>query len=161
MSWPGHPRRRELKGDGQLTRSASKVEQHTWRKTLLAAIDKTERATISILTGDWLEIDPPTTLPADTSRRAELARIRQIFVPDLILRLHAVLTTHHAFSPNLLQRALDLTKIVADEENRVYAEFFGRGSNPYRLVAYLDKVREAALLSLKTGGTAFQVRSVG
>jgi nuclear pore complex protein Nup107 len=93
----------------------------------------------------------------DKARRAELARIRQIFIPDLVFRLHALLANHHAHAPSLLQQALNLVKIVADEGNHVYAEFFGRGSDPYRLTAYLDKVRSASLLALQASGTPFAV----
>ena len=64
----------------------------------------------------------------------------------------------HLF-PALLQQALDLTKLVAAEENHVYEEFFGRDENPYRLVAYLERVREASLAALEGGsGNAFVVR---
>ncbi len=52
---------------------------------------------------------------------------------------------------SLLQQALDLTKIVTAEDNHVYEEFFGRDDKPYRLLSYLDKIREASLAALKEG----------
>ena len=80
-----------------------------------------------------------------------MRRIRQIFVPDLVLRLHNLLMAHQSAIPELLAKALDLTKIVATEDHAVYAEFLGHEDDTYRLVAYLDKVREASLVSLARG----------
>lgn len=58
--------------------------------------------------------------------------------------------------PPFLQQALDLTKVVADEDNHVYEEFIHREGQPYRLIAYLDRVREASLAALESGsGSAF------
>lgn len=84
-------------------------------------------------------------------RKRELRRIRQIFIPDLVMRLHSLLMAHRQTFPHLLQQALDLTKIVASEEYQVYPEFFDREGEPYRLVAYLDRVREASLAALEGG----------
>ena len=33
------------------------MEQHSWRKSLISAIEKTESATINLLTCDWLLYD--------------------------------------------------------------------------------------------------------
>ena len=67
------------------------------------------------------------------------------------MRLHNLLMTHQSAIPELLEKALNLTKIVASEEHSVYAEFLGHEDDTYRLVAYLDKVREASLVSLERG----------
>lgn len=68
------------------------------------------------------------------------------------MRLHNLLMTHQSAIPELLEKALNLTKIVASEEHSVYAEFLGHEDDTYRLVAYLEKVREASLVSLERGG---------
>jgi nuclear pore complex protein Nup107 len=68
------------------------------------------------------------------------------------MRLHNLLMTHQSAIPELLDKALNLTKIVASEEHSVYAEFLGHEDDTYRLVAYLEKVREASLVSLERGG---------
>lgn len=78
-----------------------------------------------------------------------MRRIRQIFIPDLVMRLHGLLMTHRPAFPVLLQKSLDLTKTVASEEYGVYAEFLGLENDTGRLVAYLEKVREASLISLE------------
>lgn len=68
------------------------------------------------------------------------------------MRLHNLLMTHQMAIPELLEKALNLTKIVASEEYSVYAEFLGHEDDTYSLVAYLDKIREASLVSLERGG---------
>lgn len=123
-------------------------------------------STVHLLTNDWLQFTVPkseisksrplcTVLKAGTDdwsgaqRKRELRRIRQIFIPDLIMRLHSLLLTHHQAFPVLLSKALDLTKTVASEDYGVYAEFLGQDNDTSRLASYLDKIREASLLSLE------------
>lgn len=65
------------------------------------------------------------------------------------MRLHSLLLTHHQAFPILLQKALDLTKTVASEDYGVYAEFLGLENDTTRLVSYLEKIREASLISLE------------
>lgn len=95
--------------------------------------------------------DGALTVTSGSQRRKELARIRQIFVPDLVLRLHNRLVDNRELFPALLQRALDMTKLVAAEDYHVYEEFLGSDDKPYRLVAYLDRVREASMAALQSG----------
>jgi nuclear pore complex protein Nup107 len=58
--------------------------------------------------------------------------------------------THRTTFPNLLQQALDLTKIVASEAYHVYPDFLDKNEGePYKLVAYLDRVREASLAAME------------
>jgi nuclear pore complex protein Nup107 len=136
--------------------TAVKHDQHVWRKALLGAVDKAHAETCALLTSGWLRFGVSLASSRGTNRRKELRRIRQIFVPDLVLRLHHRLVDNRIHLPDarLLQRALDLTKLVAAEEYHVYEEFLGRDDRPYRLVAYLDQVREASLAALADGGAS-------
>jgi len=68
------------------------------------------------------------------------------------MRLHNLLMTHQPSFPPLLEKALDLTKVVASEDYGVYAEFLGHGDDTYRLAVYLEKIREASLISLEQNG---------
>ncbi|EIW72067.1 hypothetical protein TREMEDRAFT_66694 [Tremella mesenterica DSM 1558] len=129
--------------------TATKIEQHSWRKSLGSAIDKVHGTTIDLLLSDWLKLPIERSSP----RFKELSRIRQIFIPSLILQLHTLLYTHRTLFPQMLQQALALSKIVADEENGIYEEFFSPGGE--RLVVYLDKIREAALAMLEIGKKPF------
>jgi nuclear pore complex protein Nup107 len=60
--------------------------------------------------------------------------------------------THQSSFPTLLEKALNLTKVVASEDYGVYAEFLGHEDDTYRLAVYLDKIREASLVSLEKNG---------
>lgn len=95
-----------------------------------------------------------------TQRTKELRRIRQIFIPDLVLRLHTLLISHSQFFPDLVQTALELTKTVAREDNHVYEEFLGGGAGGDgvgKLGVYLERVREAGMMAIQMGGTGFQI----
>jgi len=49
--------RRAMSPRSLLTCSATKMEQHSWRKNLVSAIERTERITIELLTNDWLRFE--------------------------------------------------------------------------------------------------------
>lgn len=109
-------------------------------------------------------------------RRRELIRIRQIYIPELIIRLHVLLFTsrhtipgfvhsiYHAFLNNpdrsclyrvLLNRnlklALELPNIVADSRYKLYEDFVNQDGK--RLGDYLGAVRQAVLGGLEGGGS--------
>lgn len=109
-------------------------------------------------------------------RARELARIRQLFIPELILRLHGllvssrthipecvllfpphsrVLIANHHFFPFLcssnVRHALLLANVVADSRYMLFTEF--AGENGRRLREYLAAVRTAVLAGLEHGGS--------
>ncbi|CAK9782366.1 hypothetical protein CC85DRAFT_282412 [Cutaneotrichosporon oleaginosum] len=133
--------------------TASKIEQHAWAKRLLASIQHVADLTRDLLTSHWLAFTVMDTGKRGSARRRELRRIRQIFVADLVMRLHVLLMEHHRRFPQLLQDALDLTVLVADQEHAVYEEFIGRDADASRLIAYLEHVREASMSALAAGSS--------
>lgn len=130
--------------------TASKVEQHAWAKRLLSGIEHVADLTRDLLSSHWLAFHLDRS-DYNRTRRQELRRIRQIFVPDLVMRLHTLLVEHHTRFPQLLQAALDMCVLVASQEHGVYEEFIGRDADASRLVAYLDHVREASMSALAAG----------
>ena len=105
------------------------------------------------------------------ARQRELVRIRQIFVPELILRLHHLLVTSRTVIPEYiflftghrsfinsyarnLRRALDLANVVADGRYKLYDDFPGAeaGSGGRPLATYVGAVRQAMLAGLERGG---------
>jgi len=116
-------------------------------------------------------------MPLADRRGRELARIRQIFIPELILRLHGLLVSsrthipecvlrflslarHHGqlpfFSLSFLlfsnvRHALLLANVVADSRYMLFTEF--AGENGRRLREYLAAVRTAVLAGLEHGGS--------
>jgi nuclear pore complex protein Nup107 len=108
-------------------------------------------------------------------RVRELARIRQVFVPELILRLHSLLVSSRTYIPECVlisvplrlrshpheifcfvfisnvRHALFLANIVADSRYMLFTEF--AGENGRRLKEYLAVVRTAVLAGLEYGGS--------
>ncbi|KAG1773373.1 hypothetical protein EV702DRAFT_1181131 [Suillus placidus] len=66
--------------------------------------------------------------------------VRQIFVPELILRLHVMLYASREHVPENLKRALELANIVVDSMYKLLGE-------------YLDAVRRATIAGLEGGGS--------
>jgi nuclear pore complex protein Nup107 len=143
---------------------------------------------VKLLTTDWLV--PEAEIPAGAllsthfffhsldnaliadRRVRELARIRQVFVPELILRLHMLLVSSRTHIPECVlilsvcfpfvltspflfisnvRYALYLANIVADSRYMLFTEF--SGENGRRLKEYLAAVRAAVLAGLEHGGS--------
>ena len=90
-------------------------------------------------------------------RRRDLIRNRQIYIPELIIRLHALLVSSWNIvpskggAPNYLKLALELTNIVADSRYKIYEDFVNEDGR--RLGDYLAAVRQAILKGLEGGGS--------
>lgn len=108
----------------------------------------------------------------DSRRLLELVRIRQIYIPIVIMRLHNVLydsrrkiseyvishsrlfdlalITSHLLNRNL-KYVLLLANTVADSRYKLYEDFVAQDGR--RLGDYLQLVREATLGGLEGGGS--------
>ena len=101
-------------------------------------------------------------------RQRELVRIRQLFIPELILRLHHILLLSRKWVPEYepglprspvklddvffsrnLKRALELANVVADSRYKLYEDFMNEGGKT--LAEYLGVVRQAILAGLENG----------
>jgi len=80
-------------------------------------------------------------------RRRELIRIRQIYIPELIIRLHALLFTSRQWIPENLERAILLANIVADSRYKLYEDFVNEEGR--KLADYLGAVRQAILAGVE------------
>lgn len=124
---------------------------------------------------EWLVADVEAA--GGDARRRELIRIRQIYIPELVMRTHNLLLTSRQHVSGNLQRALGLAKIVADSRYKVFEDFvneggrglegrgLGAGANKsdlshlstndsnHRLADYLMMVRDAAVAGLENGGS--------
>jgi len=121
----------------------------TWLKDYGALVSSAREQILKLLTTDWLV--PEGDVPAADRRARELARIRQLFVPELILRLHTLLVSSRTHIPNNVRHALHLANIVADSRYMLFTEF--AGENGRRLKEYLAAVRTAVLAGLEHGGS--------
>ncbi|TFY66386.1 hypothetical protein EVG20_g4703 [Dentipellis fragilis] len=125
----------------------SRETRQAWLKDYKGLITQTGESIVKLLTTDWLILDDNTG-----DRRAhELTRVRQIYIPELILRLHTVLIESRDKIPENVKHALDLVNIVADSRYKLYEDFTERDGR--KLEDYLAAVREAVLAGLENGGS--------
>lgn len=72
--------------------TAPKLEHAQFREAVAGLADDFYSAAVALLESDWLKLDLAEDGSADGQRRRdELARIRQLLVPHLILRVHHTL----------------------------------------------------------------------
>ncbi|GJE90630.1 nuclear pore complex protein [Phanerochaete sordida] len=129
----------------QMTRESRAEWLADYRSTLDAARERVVR----LLTTEWLV--PDSARGSSDRRTKELLRIRQIYVPELVIRLHAMLYSSRARIPGNLKHALELANIVADSRYRLYDDFADQPGR--RLGDYLGAVRQAVLGGLEGGGS--------
>ncbi|KAH9075675.1 107-domain-containing protein [Lactarius deliciosus] len=120
-----------------------------WLRDYTGLVSSAHEQIVKLLTTDWLV--PETETPATDRRARELGRIRQLFIPELILRLHTLLVSSRTHIPENVRRALRLTNVVADSRYMLYTEF--AGENGRRLKEYLAAIRTAVLAGLEHGGS--------
>ncbi|KAH9991402.1 107-domain-containing protein [Russula vinacea] len=134
----------------------SRDTRATWLKDYGGLVSSARELILKLLTMDWLvpESDIPGSQCLVADRRArELARIRQLFIPELILRLHGLLVSSRThipecvllFPPHSRQRpaCLAFGKCCADSRYMLFTE----------LREYLAAVRTAVLAGLEHGGS--------
>ncbi|PPR04880.1 hypothetical protein CVT26_012721, partial [Gymnopilus dilepis] len=130
-----------------------------WVGELRDLIDQAHDRIMRLLTTEWLIADIEGDQRAAAVKRSEdLVRIRQIFIPELIIKLHFMLFSSRKVIPENLKRALDLVNVVADARYNLYDDFVGgSGSGKRRggrtLGEYLGAVRQAVLAGLEGGGS--------
>ncbi|WVQ67012.1 uncharacterized protein L199_005204 [Kwoniella botswanensis] len=149
--------------------TSTKLEKHNYNKSLLGAIDRVWERTIGLLQpteedDGWLRFRVSRKFENGSKRKVELSIIRRLFIPSLILQLHQLLIQKSTTFPELLDKALELIKIVAKEDNHLYEEFLpsstGGGAGEGKLGLYLERVREVGMVALKVGkGGLFGVRN--
>ncbi|WRT70272.1 uncharacterized protein IL334_007267 [Kwoniella shivajii] len=144
--------------------TATKLEKHNYQKSLLGAIERVWEKTKELIEDDdqdgWLRFRVSRKVENGQQRKSELSLIRHTFIPDLILQLHQLLITQSNTFPELVDKALELITIVAEEDNHVYEEFLPRRtSGEGKLSIYLEKIREVGMISLRMGkGGLYGVR---
>ncbi|KAE9401605.1 hypothetical protein BT96DRAFT_1018085 [Gymnopus androsaceus JB14] len=124
--------------------------RNTWLQDYKLLVGQGHEQILKLLTSEWLVSDVETT--GGDARRRALVRIRQIYIPELVIRLHFTLfNSRHRFPENL-KLLLQLVNIVADSRYKLYEDFFS-DSGGARLNDYLGAVRQAVLGSLEGGGS--------
>ncbi|KAG6856667.1 hypothetical protein H0H87_002044 [Tephrocybe sp. NHM501043] len=121
----------------------------TWLNDYRSIIDQAYDQITKLLESEWLVTDVET--PGSNRRRRELIRVRQIYVPELIIRLHSLLVSSRHHIKENLTRALRLANTVADSRYKLYEDFVNEDVR--RLGDYLGAVRQAVLAGLEGGGS--------
>ncbi|KIM43977.1 hypothetical protein M413DRAFT_68391 [Hebeloma cylindrosporum] len=135
-------------GKGRGT-TAARDARDAWVSEYSNLIDQTYDNIVRLFTTEWLAEEE--VMDDALKRQHERARIRQIYVPELIIRLHYLLYTSRKYIPGNLKRAIQLANIVADSRYRLYETFSGNGGRS--LLDYLQVVRQAVLAGLENGGS--------
>lgn len=132
---------------------AQKLQALEWRKQYGVVLDQVRESCYNLFTSGWLQ--PFEEAEYDDRRKAETRRIREIFMPELVLRLHQeLMVSRHLFAGNI-KHIYHISTIVADERYQLYRDFFTTstpdGKPKNRLPEYLYAVRETALAALEGG----------
>ncbi|THU96793.1 hypothetical protein K435DRAFT_754578 [Dendrothele bispora CBS 962.96] len=120
-----------------------------WLADYKLLIDQARDQITKLLTSEWLVADVEQT--GGDARRRALIRIRQIYVPELIIRLHFILLNSRHRFPENLKTAMKLANIVADSRYKLYEDFVNQTGR--RLGDYLEAVRQGMLAGLEKGGS--------
>jgi len=133
--------------------SGQKLQTVEWRKHYGHILEGIREACHNLFTSGWLQ--PLEESEYDERRKAETRRIREIFVPELVLRLHQELLVSRHLFPGNLKYLYHVCTIVADERYQLYRDFFTKstadGKPQNRLPEYLLAMREVALAALEGG----------
>lgn len=143
--------------DPSASGAASRMETQQWKRALSSVVSTAKGATLEILTRDWLkpgeedEDGEEDDDDEDPTRARELAQIRQIYIPELVFRLHFMLFDSREVvadaQASLEYITKDLPILVASEDHMLFLEFVtAAGGN--RLREYLEHVRVACVESL-------------
>lgn len=119
-----------------------------WIEEYKALIDNVHEQIVQLLTTEWLVTD---AAKIGDRRSRDLQRIRQIYIPELVIRLHFTLLNSREWIPDNLKRALQLANVVADSRYKLYEDFVNE--NGKRLGEYLEAVRLAFIAGLDKGGS--------
>ncbi|CCM01547.1 uncharacterized protein FIBRA_03605 [Fibroporia radiculosa] len=126
----------------------TKDTRTAWLEDYKLLLQQAREQVVKLLTTEWLVSDVERK---EDRRRRELVRIRQVFVPELIIRLHALLVASRGKIPENLKHALLLANVVADSRYNLTEDFVNQDGR--RLGDYLNAVRQAVLSGLEGGGS--------
>jgi len=151
----------------EIASELTKDAKVAWLNQYKALVDEAYEKAVKLFTTEWLVSDV-SRVDGDRRRR-ELIRVRQIFIPELVIRLHSILYESRTRIPRCVEigsislvlylmylcrnltRSLELVNTVADSKHKLYEDFIvGDGD---RLGEYLGNVRQAVLGGLEGGGS--------
>ncbi|KAJ2827053.1 Nucleoporin nup84 [Coemansia sp. 'formosensis'] len=136
----------------------SQAQYLEWKESAVQTTDHATRMFRSRLIDiDWLSPqslrvnDVSSSDSSQASRLEELSRLRELYVPETVFRLHSILFDSRSVLPQNLKQSLDLAQLVADESLGIYRQLakstvaYPRG----RLTAFLGLMRRSAFEILR------------
>ncbi|EUC55936.1 nuclear pore complex protein [Rhizoctonia solani AG-3 Rhs1AP] len=128
--------------------NGTKNEQRAWERQYKAVLDDYYDMAVDLLKVYWLGLEYSDSNERKRER-VEQMRIRQIYVPEIILALHRELYNSRDIFPANLRKALQLPNIVADSRYSIFRDFVSADGN--RMPEYLAGVRDAGIAVLGAG----------
>ncbi|EJC99448.1 uncharacterized protein FOMMEDRAFT_148674 [Fomitiporia mediterranea MF3/22] len=126
--------------------------KEAWLASYSGLLDNIREQIVELLKTEWLvneeEVEGSHT---QDQRKVTLVRIRRIYIPDLVIRLHMLLVESGDRIPQNLKHTFTLANIVADSRYGIYEDFIAQGGAE-RLENYLRAVRLAVVKGLENGG---------
>lgn len=124
----------------------SRLDRLNWTKALNGVVEDAQIAIRQVLEMDWIKLSLPILDTQTALRLEELTRIRRIYIPELVFRLHSMLYESSSVLKHTLASVIQLPNLVADENHKLYLDFIAGDDN--RLPEYLELVRIAGMSSL-------------
>ncbi|KAF8344763.1 hypothetical protein F5887DRAFT_1159326 [Amanita rubescens] len=93
---------------------ASRETRAAWLSDYHAVLEEANEQVTRLLTAKWLVNTKDYSADPADKRRKEMIRVRRVFIPELLIRLHSLLYASRKWFPENLKRALSLANIVAD-----------------------------------------------
>ncbi|KAJ8474879.1 hypothetical protein ONZ45_g15800 [Pleurotus djamor] len=128
----------------------NRESRNSWLKEYTSLVETAHEKIMKLLTSEWLVSDVDVAV-ADRRRR-ELVRIRQVYIPELIIRLHHALFSSRHKLPQNLKLVFKLATVVADSRYKLYEDFVGDGGRPLNFDYLQHPVSEVEQLQSSTLG---------
>ncbi|KAI0031297.1 nuclear pore protein 84/107 [Vararia minispora EC-137] len=130
-----------------------------WLRDYKGLVEQARQLIVGLFRMEWMVVldDEEDEENADSLNEHErrdkyFSRIRRIYVPELLLRLHALLLDSRHYIPENVKHAIKLSTVVADSRFKM-DRAFGAEDGGRPLKVYLEAVRNAVLISLENGGS--------
>ncbi|KAL1924881.1 uncharacterized protein VTP21DRAFT_4535 [Calcarisporiella thermophila] len=138
-------------------RSLYHQEFAEWSRTLRSVAQAVEEGVLQLMQDNWLK---PEVVGQelggnsldDERRLYELQRLREIYIPEMVIRLHSTLYESRDVIPGNLEKSLEIANLVADDHLAIYREFTQTGKMPQ----LLQLLRRSSLAILEVSKNPFK-----
>ncbi|KAJ2449656.1 Nucleoporin nup84 [Coemansia sp. RSA 2336] len=136
--------------NAQSQRTRLQMQWLEWKEAIAQATDHAVKMFRDrLLDIDWLSMQSLFIIaPQDSAdqRLAELERLRDLYIPEAVFRLHSILFDTRDALPKNLKRSLDLAQLVASDSLGIYRQL-ARATPEHpngRLAAFMRLMRRSA-----------------